>query len=111
MLALTFALILEAAAADRAEPDRARAEACYAQAEAMIRDSMAETGRVAAPSWFIRDWWAARLDAEITDAGKTALLAARDSRRIADREASRAEAASCAGQAITAGAVPGMGPG
>lgn len=96
-------------------PEPARAELCSAHIEAFIAETAQATGRVAGPSWFIRDWWAARLPEDgasgaLTDEQRAALVAALPARKAAEPEGFQAERAACLQEAIDAGAVPGMGP-
>lgn len=106
MLMLVLALV---AGAPAEEP--ARAELCLAHINTMIAEASRETGRVAGPSWFIRDWWTARLppeeDAKALPAEQQAALeASMPRRRDADPEAYRAELQSCVDEAIEGGALP-----
>lgn len=106
MLILVLAL---AASAPAEEP--ARAELCLAHINTMIAEASRETGRVAGPSWFVRDWWAARLPPEEDASARSAeqrgaLEASMPRRRDADPEAYRAELQSCVDEAIEGGALP-----
>lgn len=106
MLMLVLAL---AASAPAEEP--ARSELCLAHINTMVADASRETGRVAGPSWFIRDWWAARLPPEggagaLSTEQRGALEASIPRRRDADPEAYRAELQSCVDEAIESGALP-----
>ncbi len=92
----------------------ARAETCLIQIESLIVEAMQESGRVAGPSWFIRDWWIARLP----DAGQPGALTEEQrrqgiedapARKAADLEVFAEERGNCITEAIDAGAVPGMG--
>lgn len=94
-----------------ADPQPARAELCLAHINAMIEEASRETGRVAGPSWFIRDWWTARLPkpsepGALTEEQRTALVASMPARRTADADKYRAELQSCVAEAMDAGAVP-----
>lgn len=89
------------------KPVPARAEVCYAHVEALIADAMAETGRVAGPSWFVRDWWGQRLDeTQDTDERLATVRVWLAARRTVDAVAYDAERHACIQQAIEAGAVP-----
>ena len=93
------------------DPQPARAELCLAHVNAMIAEASRETGRVAGPSWFIRDWWTARLPEEGQAGALTAEQRARlelsmAERKAADPEAYRSELQSCVGEAIDGGALP-----
>lgn len=105
MLMLVLAL---AASAPAEEP--ARPELCLAHIDAMIAEASRETGRVAGPSWFIRDWWVARLPPEdvaaLSTEQRAALEASMATRRDADPEAYRANLQSCVDEAIEGGALP-----
>lgn len=103
-LALPLALLA-------AEPEPARAELCLAHVNAMIAEASRETGRVAGPSWFIRDWWTARLPEDgtpgaLSEEQRAALAASMADRKAADPERYQAELKSCVEEAIDAGAVP-----
>lgn len=105
---LTSILIL-AMASPAAEP--VRAEVCLAHVNVMISEAARETGRVAGPSWFVRDWWSARLPEDgATDAltveQRTALEASVDARRQVEPEQYRARLSSCVDEAIEGGALP-----
>lgn len=105
IVALLFAL----AVPDPAPP--VRAELCLAHVNAMIVEASRETGRVAGPSWFIRDWWSARLPEDgapgaLTAEQRTALELSMTGRRAADPDGYRAELQSCVGEAIEGGALP-----
>ncbi|KQW82582.1 hypothetical protein [Brevundimonas sp. Root1279] len=104
MIALALTLLV-------AEPEPARAELCRAHMNAMIAEAMKETGRVAGPSWFIRDWWTARLPeagapGALTAEQRAALEASMPARKAADPDKHRAELGSCVNEAMDAGAVP-----
>jgi hypothetical protein len=93
------------------EPEPARAELCLAHVNAMIAEAMAETGRVAGPSWFVRDWWAARLAEDgapgaLTAEQRAALEASMPARKAADPDKHRTELQGCVGEAIDGGALP-----
>ncbi|QTN18666.1 hypothetical protein HZ989_10435 [Brevundimonas sp. AJA228-03] len=99
-------LFMLAATADVTPP--VRAEICHAQIMIMIEDVMSQTGRVAGPSWFVRDWWALRLTDAQSDASRQAEVRALvRAFRSADPEGSDAERKACVDEAIEAGAVPG----
>lgn len=103
---LLFALLLS----DPATPPP-RAELCLAHVEALIAEASRETGRVAGPSWFIRDWWSARLPEEgapgaLTTEQRAALALSMPERRLADPEAYQAERKGCVDEAIEGGALP-----
>jgi len=108
MITLLFALAtVQAPPVEAAVPEPARAEICYAHVEALIADAMAETGRVAGPSWFIRDWWGARLDeAQDTDERVATVREWLAAKRTADEAAYDTERHACIQEAIEAGAVP-----
>lgn len=92
--------------------DMKRAEICRAHVELLIIDASRETGRVAGPSWFVRDWWTAKLTPkDLTRERITQVEQAVEQRREADAAAFAAERRSCVETAIEAGAVPGMTPG
>lgn len=104
MIALALTLLA-------AQPEPARAELCLAHVNAMIAEAMNETGRVAGPSWFIRDWWTERLPepgtlGALTAEQRTALEASMPERKAADPERHQAELKSCVQEAIDGGAVP-----
>ncbi|MNQ77385.1 hypothetical protein D3C85_922500 [compost metagenome] len=92
----------------------ARAETCLVQIESLIVEASQETGRVAGPSWFIRDWWVARLPeagqpGALSEAARRQAVADAPARKEADPQAFAEERRSCITEAIDAGAVPGMG--
>ena len=110
--ALTGALTgaQDGASAGTAVPP-SRAEMCLARVEDLIIEAGRETGRVAGPSWFIRDWWMAKAE----EAGKPLTREARAVlvRQVASERAAAPEAAAsarrdCIQEAIDAGAVPGL---
>ncbi|NJC40282.1 hypothetical protein GGQ87_000540 [Brevundimonas alba] len=106
MIALATAFTLIAAAS---EP--ARAELCLAHINTMIAEEANATGRVAGPSWFIRDWWSARLPEEgsaeaLSTEQRTQLELSMPERKAADPDAYRAELQSCVREAIDGGALP-----
>lgn len=107
---IVAALLLSVLAADPdAEPPRA--ELCLAHMNAMIAEAQRETGRVAGPSWFIRDWWSAKLPEEgspeaLTVEQRAALELSMPERKASDPDAYRAELQSCVGEAIDGGALP-----
>lgn len=105
MIAVVAALVL------LTEPQPARAELCLAHINAMIAEEAEATGRVAGPSWFVRDWWTARLPeagaaGALTAEQRTALEASMPARKAADPEAHRAELQACVTEAIDGGALP-----
>lgn len=108
-----LAVLLVALQAPPSQP--VRAELCLAHMNLMIADAVRETGLVAGPSWFIRDWWEARVpEAGTRDAltreQRAALEQTLVERKGRDPERHNAERGSCVDEAIDAGAVPGMGP-
>lgn len=108
MIAVALSLFVLAA---NPEVEPSRAELCLAHMNAMIAESQRETGRVAGPSWFIRDWWSAKLPEEespeaLTAEQRTRLELSMPERKVSDPEAYRAELQSCVGEAIEGGAVP-----
>lgn len=110
MIALVSALSLLAL-----DPEPVRAELCLAHVNAMIAEEAEATGRVAGPSWFVRDWWTARLPGEgaagaLTAEQRAALEASMPARKAADPAGHGAELRACVAEAIDGGAVPGMGP-
>ena len=103
-LAMAFTLITAAS-----EP--ARAELCLAHINAMIAEEANATGRVAGPSWFIRDWWSARLPEDgspdaLTAEQRTQLELSMSERKATDPDAYRVELQSCVREAIDGGALP-----
>jgi hypothetical protein len=104
---MSAAILLMLAAMDEVTPP-VRAEVCHAQIMVMIEDAMRQTGRVAGPSWFVRDWWASRLtDVESGASRQAVVRAIVRALRIEDPEGSDAERKACVDEAIQAGAVPG----
>lgn len=106
-------LILLLATLQTAPAEPVRAELCLAHMNVMIADAMRESGRVAGPSWFIRDWWQERTPepgapGALTPEQRTALEQAVVERKARDPEGHGAELGSCVDEAIDAGAVPGM---
>ena len=94
-----------------ADPQPPRAELCLAHVNALIAEAQRETGRVAGPSWFIRDWWTARLPEDgtpgaLTAEQRTRLELSMAERKAADPDAYRAELGSCVDEAIEGGALP-----
>lgn len=92
-----------------AEP--VRAELCLARMNVMIAEAMRETGRVAGPSWFIRDWWERRAP----EAGQPGSLSAEQRReleasvvehKVQNPGAYDAELGGCIDEAIEGGALP-----
>lgn len=107
-LILVFAGVFQTAPA---EP--VRAELCLAHVNVMIAEAVRETGRVAGPSWFIRDWWEERTPASgeagtLTPEQRAALERTLAERKTQDRARHDSELGSCVDEAIGAGAVPGM---
>lgn len=103
---ITLALTLLAAA-----PEPARAELCLAHVNELIAESSRETGMVAAPSWFIRDWWTDRLPEDgapdaLSEEQRAALAASMPDRKAADPERYKTELSSCVQEAIDGGALP-----
>jgi hypothetical protein len=91
--------------------DMERAELCRAHTMLLIADAYKEGGRVAGPSWFIRDWWSAKLnEAQLSDERVAEIESTLKRRRTEDPQAFAAERAACIEEAIKAGAVPGMEP-
>ena len=77
----------------------------------MIAEAMQVSGRVAGPSWFIRDWWSARLPDDgapgaLTTEQRTALELSLAERRTTDADKYRTELQSCVAEAIDGGALP-----
>ena len=106
---MTILVLMLAAGIAAEEP--ARAERCLAHINAMIAEEARATGRVAGPSWFIRDWWTARLPDEgapgaLSEEQRRALVASTAALRDAEPERYRAELMSCTGEAIDGGALP-----
>jgi len=111
MLAATALQVVGPQAATPYPADMQRAEICYAHVMILIEDAARETGRVAGPSWFIRDWWGAKLDAaQSTDDREATVKAAVKQRRVRDADGFAAEHSDCIQEAIKAGAVPGITP-
>ena len=91
--------------------DLQRAELCRAHVMLLIADAYKEAGRVAGPSWFIRDWWSNKLTDEQLKTERTQAVEAAVSRRRAEAPARfDEERRVCIHEAIQAGAVPGMAP-
>ena len=112
LMAATMALAADPQA--EAAAKAARAETCLVQIESLIVEASQETGRVAGPSWFIRDWWVARLPeagqpGALSEAARRQAGADAPARKEADPQAFAEERRSCITEAIDAGAVPGMG--
>jgi len=112
LMAATMALAADPQA--EAAAKAARAETCLVQIESLIVEASQETGRVAGPSWFIRDWWVARLPeagqpGALSEAARRQAVADAPARKEADPQAFAEERRSCITEAIDAGAVPGMG--
>lgn len=111
MIASVLAAALQVSGAQAAPypADMQRAEVCYAHVMLLIEEAARETGRVAGPSWFIRDWWGARLDeAQSTRDREAAVKAAVAKRGAEDAAGFASERSGCMQEAIKAGAVPGM---
>lgn len=88
-----------------------RAEICLARIEDLIIEASQETGRVAGPSWFIRDWWLEKADeAEkpLTREQRAALVRQVAAERTATPDAAASARSDCVQEAIDAGAVPGI---
>ena len=105
IVSLLFASLMP----DPATPPRA--ELCLAHVNAMIAQASRETGRVAGPSWFIRDWWSERLPNDsapgaLTAEQREALEASMPERRAADPARHAIELQSCFDEAIEGGALP-----
>ncbi|MDQ1153170.1 hypothetical protein [Brevundimonas sp. SORGH_AS_0993] len=91
--------------------DMQKAELCRAHVMLLIADAYKEAGRVAGPSWFIRDWWSDRLTDEQLKTERTQAVEAAVSRRRTEAPARfDEERTACIQEAIQAGAVPGMTP-
>ena len=107
-------MILSALLVLAAGPTLDEAQTCRAHMELFIEDAMRESGRVAGPSWFIRDWWTGQAidagspedDDEIIAGRKEALKQLKATEPDRFQEGRLA----CVDTAIAAGAVPGMGP-
>lgn len=107
VIASALAVLLAGQAAPRSEAADLHAERCYAHVMLLIEEA-AEDGPVAGPSWFIRDWWEARLPSRSTPERKAAVRQALLTEEGADLTAFAADRAVCIEEAIDAGAVPGM---
>lgn len=88
-----------------------RAELCLAHVNVMIAEADRETGRVAGPSWLVRDWWRARAPREgdaaaLTPEQRQGLEASVETRRRSDPNGYQAALRSCVDEAIDGGAVP-----
>lgn len=104
---MSLALILTLAAGDLTPPPE-RAEVCYAHVMLLVIESAEASGRVAGPTWFIRDWWDERLtDDQLGPDRQAAVLESVRARLAAEPEATKAEGDGCFEEAIKAGAVPG----
>lgn len=107
-------LILLFAATLQPSPNQPmRAEVCLAHINVMIADDMRESGRVAGPSWLIRDWWRERVPEDgqpgaLTPEQRAGLEQAIVERKARDLQAHGVELGACVDEAIDAGAVPGM---
>ncbi|MET4683778.1 hypothetical protein [Brevundimonas faecalis] len=113
MLAVVAAMAMQAAQPDGGEAAAraARAEACLIQIESLIVEAYQETGRVAGPSWFIRDWWTARLPkpgqaGALTEDQRRQAIADAPARKASDPTGFAEERRSCIHEAMEAGAVP-----
>lgn len=97
-----------------ADPTIEQAQTCRAHMEAFIEEAAQDSDHIAAPTWFIRDWWDRKAEAAGApdDGGHTvglikiglAIMRAEEPERFG------AERQDCVDTAIDAGAVPGMGP-
>ena len=105
---MTILVLMLAAGVAAEEP--VRAELCLAHVNVMIAEAARETGRVAGPSWFIRDWWTAKLPEEgagaLSAEQRQALFASVEASREAEPERYRAQLTSCTDEAIEGGALP-----
>lgn len=113
MLALLLAqsLALSGSPVTPYPSDMQRAELCRAHVMLLIADAYKESGRVAGPSWFIRDWWSAKLtDAQLKTERTNAVEAVVARRRTETPARFDEERAACIQEAIQAVAVPGMAP-
>lgn len=104
-------LILLFATLQSAPAEPVRAELCLAHMNVMIADAMRESGRVAGPSWFIRDWWEERTPEPDQPGGLTpeqrqALEASMAERKARDPFAYDAELRACVDEAIEGGTLP-----
>ena len=111
---LMAVVVLTADPQAEAATKAARAETCLVQIETLIVEASQETGRVAGPSWFIRDWWIARLaepgqPGALTEEARRRAVADAPARKEAAPDAFAEERRGCITEAIDAGAVPGMG--
>ena len=97
-----------------ADPALERAQTCRAHMELFIEDVARESGHVAGPTWFIRDWWTLKaIEAGAPDGDGAALEALKSNLEQLRTEAPDRFAAgrqACVNRAIEGGAVPGMGP-
>ena len=108
---MIIAAVLLSALVAGPDPQPPKAELCLAHINEMIAEASRESGRVAGPSWFIRDWWSARLPAEespeaLSAEQRQALEASMPGRRAADPDGYRAELQACVDEAIEGGALP-----
>jgi len=96
------------------DPTLEQAQTCRAHMELFIEDVARESGQVAGPTWFIRDWWDRQAEAAgapdddgqvvgLLKTGLTLMRAEEPERFGAGRQ-------DCIDSAIDGGAVPGMGP-
>jgi len=107
MIALALlAALTQTAPAPQAEPPLSRAEICQAHMTVMIEDEMTQTGRVAGPSWFIQNWWEAKLTEAEQDEARRKQVVERLRSRDANAPDFRAERLGCVTEAFEAGAVP-----
>ncbi|MFN3353147.1 MAG: hypothetical protein ACK4Z5_06020 [Brevundimonas sp.] len=91
------------------DPPPSRAEVCHAHVSMMIEEALAENGRVAGPSWFIRDWWdERRTDAERETVRERHVSVGLRALKAADPEVWEEQRSSCIDEAINGGAVPGL---
>ena len=83
------------------------AEAVTVNVMLLIIEAAKDGGRVAGPSWFVRDWWIEKLNpAQLKDQRLAAVQAAVERRRLEDAEFFAAERRTCIQDAIDGGALP-----
>jgi len=104
-------LILMIAALQTPPAEPVRAELCLAHVNLLIADAMRETGRVAGPSWFIRDWWDERTPepgapGALTTEQRQALEQVLIERKARDPQGYEAELDACVEEAIEGDALP-----
>jgi len=91
-----------------------QAQTCRAHTELFIEEVARESDHIAAPTWFIRDWWDHKAEGAGApdDSGRTVGLIkiGLEMMRAEEPERFGAERQDCVDTAIDAGAVPGMGP-